>query len=297
LYQTLHYHEVREISAAISNARLVGFLPLLFLVALIPVNWGLESLKWYYLACTASPINYKKAMAGVLSGVSISLFFPFRTGEFVGRVFSLPPDKRAEGIFISMAGSLSQLLITILAGTLAFFSAVYLDGFCLFCEYVAVEIEWIFPLLISLIAIFIYFWSPAAGKFLLKRKLPWKLTRSAEALAKLGNSLLTKLALISLVRYGVFILQFYLALLFFGVDPGIYTVMICAALTFATMAVIPSFTLAEIGLRGPVAVFFFSFYTDASSSIVMASVVLWLCNIGIPALAGIPVIARFKTRP
>jgi hypothetical protein len=71
---------------------------------LIPVfmlglaNWALETIKWKYLISSVLPnIKFSESLKSVLAGVTLGVFSPNRTGEVLGRVFSLPFPKRFPG--------------------------------------------------------------------------------------------------------------------------------------------------------------------------------------------------------
>jgi len=50
---------------------------------------------------------------------------------------------------------------------------------------------------------------------------------------------------------------------------------------------IPTLLISEIGVRGAVAVFVFGTISNLEIQIIMASILLWLINIALPALIGI----------
>ena len=58
------------------------------------------------------------------------------------------------------------------------------------------------------------------------------------------------------------------------------------ALTFFTMAVIPTVALTELGVRGSVALYFLSQVSENTSGIVTATFVLWIINLALPAIIG-----------
>ena len=103
---------------------------LLLVMTLMLVNWSVEAFKWKYLIGKVEEVTFFKAYQAVLTGISISSFIPNRVGEFFGRIYILKTASRIEGILITVVGSMSQLLITILAGTAALliFIPKYLSG-------------------------------------------------------------------------------------------------------------------------------------------------------------------------
>jgi hypothetical protein len=55
---------------------------------------------------------------------------------------------------------------------------------------------------------------------------------------------------------------------------------------FLMLAVIPSVSLAELGIRGKTSLYIFGIFSTNSLGILVASGVVWLINIIFPALAG-----------
>jgi hypothetical protein len=100
--------------------------------------------------------------------------------------------------------------------------------------------------------------------------------------------------LLSFSRYLVFSFQFYLLLRLFGVIIPLPVCLGLIALIYFIMAVVPTITLAEIGIRGSVALYVFDLYFASSGgtapslqlSIFAASTLLWIINVGFPALTG-----------
>src|SRR5689334_10700966 len=90
----------------------------LFLAAvlLVPVNWGLEALKWKRSIADVSHISFAQSFKAVLSGVSFSITLPNRVGEYIGRMIFLPEGSRLRTVSVTLVGSLAQLLVTLFAG-------------------------------------------------------------------------------------------------------------------------------------------------------------------------------------
>ncbi len=100
---------------------------LMFLmIGLMIINWGIEARKWQLLVRSIEPVTYFKAFKAVLSGISFSLFIP--SGDYVGKILYLHEGNRLRSIPLSVAGSMSQLIVTLAAGLL---SLVYLRGYVL----------------------------------------------------------------------------------------------------------------------------------------------------------------------
>ncbi len=63
----------------------------------------------------------------------------------------------------------------------------------------------------------------------------------------------------------------------------IFLIPVC----FLLASSIPTILISEIGVRGSVALFVFGVVSDLDIQIIMASVLLWLINVALPALLGL----------
>ena len=90
----------------------------------------------------------------------------------------------------------------------------------------------------------------------------------------------------SIVRYFIFSLQFILLLDIFGVDVSFFDAVFAVMLVFFFITITPTITIAEIGVRGSVAIFIIGFFSSNSLGILSSTCTLWLINLIIPAIIG-----------
>ncbi|MCK9203771.1 MAG: flippase-like domain-containing protein [Bacteroidales bacterium] len=270
---------------------------MILMVLLMIINWGIEAWKWEFLIGKIEKVSFIKAFQAVLSGVSISSFTPNRIGEFFGRVFILEKASHIEGILITVLGSMSQLLITILAGSLSLLvfipnylsDTVFSHGY-LYYSLVAIVLS--FDVLILGLFFNVSFLSSLKEK-ILKNGLK-KLRKFFRIFSFYHNKEIGKVILLSFLRYGVFSFQFFLLLRLFGVAIPFFQAQVLISLLFFIMAVVPTIALTEIGIRGSVAIYIFGLYFSrvnpshpgCTLCIFAASTLLWLINVGVPALIG-----------
>ncbi len=273
-----------------------GFLTGLVLVLILMlVNWSIEAVKWRYLVGKVEEVGFFKAFEAVLTGISISSFMPNRAGDYFGRVFILTRASRIEGILITMVGSVSQLLVTLIAGSLGLLAFIPLHlpaslfgrGYFYYSLVVGV-------IVLDLVLLTLYF----RLSFLtaLKEKLlqGWlrRFRKFFRVFAFYLNRELAAVITLSLVRYLVFTTQFYLLMLLFGVRLPYFQALMMIALVYLIMTMIPTVALTELGIRGSVAIYIFSLGMvsaagdEATLGILAASSLLWLINLVIPAMAG-----------
>src|SRR4030095_12529578 len=104
-----------SIKASFSDARVLNFI---LVFVLMFVNWSLEALKWKISVQNVQPISFFRSLKAIFSGVSFSVTTPNRTGEDLGRVLYMDDGNRLRVISLTILGSISQLIVTILFGFL-----------------------------------------------------------------------------------------------------------------------------------------------------------------------------------
>jgi hypothetical protein len=98
---------------------------------------------------------------------------------------------------------------------------------------------------------------------------------------------LFNILLLSLLRYIVFVFQYYLVLKAFGVYLSDIYAILLIPVCFMVASFIPTILISEIGIRGSVALFVFGTISNMDIQIILASMVLWLINIALPILLGL----------
>jgi uncharacterized membrane protein YbhN (UPF0104 family) len=272
-----------------------GIFILSLVLLLMPLNWIIESVKWKYLLSKIQKIRLIKYVQAVFTGIAFAIFTPNRIGELAGRVFILDHENRLKGVFSTAVGSLSQMCVTMIFGCIAgiFVFRFYpekLSGLnndhMLLIQIASFFIGLLFPLfLFNLKTIF---------RLMQRFKLPAKLLKTVEVIAGYTKRELLVLFLLSVLRYGIFVLQFYGLMVFFQVGILFHEALICISLTYFVSSVIPSFTLAEIGIRGSAALFFCGLFVNNGIAVISATVLLWIINLAIPAVIG--AILFFRTK-
>jgi len=275
---------------------------ILLVIGLMIVNWSLETIKWKYLIRKIENVSFVKAFIAILSGVTVSIFTPNRVGEFAGRVFVLEKADRWEGVLITMIGSVSQLFITIIAGSIAFifFANEYIDINNSPEYYFYGLVLIIFILIIILLLLFF-------NVFVLTNfinRLPGKLKKISHygRIFSLYSNLELSIVLgLSLARFIVFITQFFLLLHLFKIAIPYNEAIILISMIYLVMAAIPTIALTELGVRGSVSLYFISLYFTAHNpsgqsdvGIIAASSMLWIINLVIPSIVGAIFVFRLK---
>lgn len=279
------------VRAAFGSSRL---LLLAGAVLLVPCNWGIEALKWRFALHGVHPVSLSTAFRAVLSGVAFSVSLPNRIGEYLGRILYLPSGGRLRTIPATLVGSVSQLLVTLVAG-LAALPVLRPE---VLARYPALGAFWTpFSLGgagVTGVLLLLYF---RAGALPRLGEAGWVGRRYRYLLRSLRNfnvQRLSLLLLLSFCRYAVFLLQYVLLFRFFGLETGTGILVAVTALTFLVLAVVPSIALIEVGLRGEIGLRLLGLYSANSLGIALTSVTVWALNLLLPALAGTLLILNLK---
>ena len=267
------------------------------------VNWGLEARKWQVLMKTLQPLNYFVALKGVLSGVTLSLNTPNRIGEYGGRVLYVKEGNRLKSVSLSIAGSICQLTITVLMGCGGLIFLLNTDH-ANESAVMGLSFFWLKVLLfLSVFAtlILLLFLSQLSWIIKLFEKIPAfsKYVQYISVLDEFTPKLLLRLLFLSLLRYLVFVIQYIFLLQVLQVEVSWQQGFWLIAILHLVMAIVPSFAIADLGIRGKFSTELLSLYSANTIGIIGTTFGIWFINLFIPALAGSFFIIRkriFKER-
>lgn len=273
---------------------LSSFYVLIIVFLLMPLNWGLEGVKWQFLIRKIENISIPMAFKAVLTGSAISFFTPNRIGDFFGRVFILKKGDRLEGIFATIIGNLGQLFITLILGStsLLFFlpklNETYFNVGNFSLLFIAILII-LGNLFLILVFLNIGILHTVFSRFTFLEK--YKFVRHLQILQNFKTSDLLKILGLSLLRFLVYSLQFYLVFFSFGIKLPLISGLLIVFIIFFTLTAVPTVAIAELGIRGLISLFVLSTFASTHLSIIEANVIaasssLWLINLAIPAFLG-----------
>ena len=253
---------------------LVGVILMMFL------NWLVEALKWRYMINKIENISIMTAYRAVFTGITVSTFTPNRIGEYGGRVFCLEKGDRIKAVFITVLCSMSQLLVTILYGSISLF--ILFDEILIDKTFLSVSLL----ILLNLFLLFSYFNISYIVNFLGKFKLIKSFKKYLEALVMYNYKDLIIAFIYSNTRYFIFSLQFIILLHVFGINISFMDAILSVMLIFFFITITPTITIAEIGVRGSVAIFVLGLFSSNDIAILSSTTLLWLINLIIPAIIG-----------
>jgi Lysylphosphatidylglycerol synthase TM region len=260
---------------------------LLAVLLLMPINWALEALKWQLLLRQSVRLSFASSLRSVLGGLSIGFATPGRIGEFAGRVLFLHEGERIDGIYLSAIGGLAQSLVTFGVAVVALWlSQLEMRG-------VLEESFLILALSVTILMAVSLFWFDRLVLGL--RHLGWDLSRYViDPLRVPSATAKAQVLLYSALRYGVYMLQYYLLVRVAGVESTGLLVTTAIAQVLMLQSISPLMPMTDMTVRGGIAVLVFGRLGYTMPDILIVPILLWLSNLLLPALIGYYYILKLK---
>ncbi len=275
--------EARTILTSFSTAR---WLPLFLALLLLPVNVGMEVLKWHWMQRKLSPnLSLRESLGAVLSGYSLGFLTPARLGEHAARALFHRHTNRWQTAFLSFVDRMMNMICYIGLGIPSLF-------YLLHHHLAQTSRLWPFILIsaafLSGFLLFLLFYPHLSYRFLARGLLRQTRTYVLPVLERYTpREMLTLLALSSL-RYFIFTTQFVLLLLSFSEHIPIGEAYIGIAAIYFTKSVLPSITFMDLGIREGASIFFLGSLGIDTVTAFNASLMVFTINLLLPALTGIP---------
>lgn len=273
------------------------------------INWGmlflasfgfclnilLECMKWRQLSGRIEKLSYQRTIGSVLSGIALSIITPQRLGDVVGRLIGFNAKNFPRLIAVQILGGMIQIAVVLLIGGISLlWLNTYFEWFPL-NYYTASSLVVFFIFLILLnIGIFKTRWTIAlTARIPLKGKLK-KWLESVHVINTFSNPEIAYLYFLTVLRYLVYTCQLLLLIEFLG-QPALNWVSLGAVyLLFFIQAGVPLPPLFSLVVRGSIAMQVWSLIGYPGFRPLIASYLLWLMNLGIPALLGAFNLIYFK---
>lgn len=256
-----------------------GLLLFGLVLALIPVNWGIEAYKWKLITAPIQWVSYKTASKSVYSGVCLGNLAPGRATEFVAKIIFFKIENRPKITVLHFVGGMFQLSVTIFAGFFALLFRLqrFQDSQWLLYAAVAGGI-----VMLALLILCIVYINPLLN--FISRKI--KKTGPVEDFHyQFSPGLLLKLVGFSGLRYAVFCAQFCFILAVFHI-PLNAEILVSVCLYFLITTLIPMISLLEAAIRAAIALLVFKDLQVSETALALSSVLIWLVNIILPSVVG-----------
>jgi uncharacterized protein (TIRG00374 family) len=262
--------------------------PLFFVsgwILLLP-NLYLQWLRWHLLLRRIQrDISWRESLSSLLGGLSIGTVTPGRFGE-IGRVFFLARCDRLRAMGMLTLDKFYSFVLLLLGGgwgLVAFFS--YLFKYQLF---VLIPLGFI-GILVSIIFILICLHPEWIRSFVYQVSVLFphreKIKPFLQSMDFFKQTHAVTLLLLSLLLYGIYIIQFCLFALAFQRIP-FTTALTATTCTMLAKTMLPV-SFADLGIREGASVFFFMKFNVERLTAIGGSLVLFLCNVLFPSLIGL----------
>ncbi len=270
-----------------------GILLMTAALLLIPVNVAIEAMKWKKSIQPIENVPFSKAFTAIFTGITAGMFFPNRTGDFLGRIFILEKGNRVKAAMLTFVGNIAQMIVTVSLG-------------CFACVFFAGRFRWLVLLAATAVMtlLLILFFNIKIFKYLrvlVPKKWREKTDGYMNVFGTFSRKELLIILLLALTKYAVYSLQFVILIWASGIRLSYFNTIVPIMMTYFIMTIIPFITITEIAVRGPICVVIFEKWLEinaitnpSSMMIFSASTILWLYNLAIPAVIGLFFINKLK---
>lgn len=262
-------------------------------VLLWPLNWLIESIKWWLL--TAHSLrSLKQCLADVVIGQYFGLVTPNRLGEGPGRLNSSASGSRSRDLFAFANSSIAQMLTTLMAGSIALvLVASYVLPAENFWWQIVSPTRWL--IWTATLIILLFYIEPGWSHILRESVNPegW-MGKKLAGLQRYNRRENGRTLFLSMARYLVFSTQFVCVLWAFGFQGDTVELFVRIALIYLGSTVVPSFALAELGVRESMAMMLLPAAGIDPAVAFISTLLVWIINILLPSIAGMVLFFRSK---
>lgn len=293
-YQIVVKHDFPLLYEEFVDKLSTGWIYLILAIALMPMNWILESKKWESLVNKFQPLTKGQALNSIFSGVCVAIITPARVGEYAGRLIHIEKGNRPRALAATFMGSISQNVVNVAFGSIALILLQY--RYQLFpWDAVWMTVLLVFAASVGLILLLLKY--NVLIRFVASL-LPEKWVTNIKAIIKDAQQLylheVTFLLSVSSLRYVVYVMQYVLLILFFGVTGDVLGSILAIGVVYLFQTMIPLPPALSIFARGEIAIVIWSIFSSNVLGILAATLCLWVINLLIPALIGYYQIWKLK---
>jgi hypothetical protein len=275
-----------------------GWWLIVWVILLMLLQWSLEAFKWKLMMRPLVDTGFIQALQTIFSGIAFSIVTPNRFGEFAGRILHLPSGSRLQGTVFTFLGNLVQLLMTCIAGFVSLW--VYQDqvreslgdyGLVL-----TVDLLLLFTPVFSIVLLLVLFGSGYLVKQMMRPKIMRRFEHELLQMSTMPVSVRFHLLWLSVLRYVVFMVQYWIMFRFTGIFLSFEMVFGFVSVMLLWLAIVPTFSMVELGLRWHFALILFSPLTTNMLGTAFVVTAIWLINFILPAILGAFGVIGFQIR-
>jgi hypothetical protein len=259
-------------------------------LVLMPVNWGIESRKWQVLVQHVQRFSFLSAFKSVLSGCSITMLTPNRVGEYGGRILNLEDRNRIKAISLTIVGSISQLVVTMLMGCagmvfLRYISHNEVSNLSVLPEFWG---DVLIYMSVTITIVLLLFYTRLGWLVRMLEKVPVfnKVVKHIRVLDEFDSKQLIRILSLSFSRYLVFTIQYILLLQVMQVEIDLITCFWLISVFYLAMAIAPTIGFIELPVRITASWAILKYYTVNELGVSAAALGIWVINLVLPAIIG-----------
>ncbi len=240
------------------------------------VLWGVNILsevkKWQVLISPFKKITFLQSFIQFLAGSFTAVGSPGRIAEPGGRMLFVEKCIRVNVLLMTAIGGLIQNVVIFTIGLIVIIlSGLPFKWYSFSFEHILAGIV----VILIIVSIFILI-----NVFKQKARLMWSQIRKVKGATVFVTLLLT------ILRYVTYNMQLFIVFQFFCIPISVCDFLLLSPLYFLIITFIPSFILADIGIRGSVALLVFGQLGMQEPVILFSILCLWVFNVVIPAVTG-----------
>ncbi|MDX2189126.1 MAG: lysylphosphatidylglycerol synthase domain-containing protein [Bacteroidota bacterium] len=297
-YSLMHIQNLGSSFNLVYNSITNDMKPLYYFISvvlLMPINWGLEALKWFNLSKKHYPISYFDCFKGVLSGVTLSYITPHGIGDYAARLYFLKGESKEKAIGNVFLSRIAQFYVTFFYGLLGYI--IFYNFYNIQTSVFNINLLFVLSILIVLALLGLInlgYLLPLLSRIPLSNKIiPY-----FELIATVSLSDFCLLFFVSIFRFIIFSFQYILVLLMFEIQAFDILIVSGIWLIFLTKSILPGFNfLNDLGIREAAAIYFLGELDIPKAILIASSVTVWIVNIVVPMFFGLIVIAISKINP
>lgn len=242
----------------IQNLNLIT--PIVFLAI---SNWALEILRWKIINSPKADISYKQSIIQNLKGHSAGIISPMKLGEYPIKLSFFPKEKHKYIAYNIFSLNLTQLLATLIFGTIGLF---YISEKEL--EFLYEELPFMKSILITGGVCLVIFYLAVNRNVLIQNRQLWKVI------------------LLAMTRYLCFSSAYVWGLYYIGSPLSITELYAFTSISYLLLTLVPLMSIFDLVIKTTVFVAVFSLTGTSSISVIFISFLMWFFNWGVPAILG-----------
>ena len=242
------------------------------LLLLMFVNLMVEAIKWKIVVSKNNSMGMLKSLKSVFVSQAFAFFTPNRIGEYAGRTMFLSSGNKLMGVSQMAWTSYAQLLVTITFGAVALFVNITYYPWMTNSWMIWIKIG--SPIL-ALLALYMYFGDQN-----------WKGVLSVLNSIQIAHPIKVQLIGWSLLRYLIFIIQYYLVAYLLQMNLSFSTVFLSLSILFLLLSILPTISITELVVRGQLLILILTPFYSNKLIIVSLSSIIWGINFLLPSMIG-----------